>query len=63
VLEFEIDPLSDTRTKITATAYWHPAGVVGLAYWFSLEPAHLVIFKGLTREISRRAEALEAAAK
>jgi len=62
VLEFEIDPLSQTQTKITATAYWHPAGVVGLAYWFSLEPAHLVIFKGLTREISRRAEALEAAA-
>lgn len=62
VLEFEIDPLSDAQTKITATAYWHPAGVVGLAYWFSLEPAHLVIFKGLTREISRRAEALEAAA-
>jgi hypothetical protein len=28
-------------------------------YWFSLEPAHLVIFKGLTREICRRAEAME----
>jgi uncharacterized protein YbjT (DUF2867 family) len=61
VLEFEIEPVSERRTRITATAYWHPAGFLGLAYWFSMEPAHLVIFKGLTREISRRAEALEAA--
>ncbi len=30
-------------------------------YWLSLEPAHLVIFKGLTREICQRAEALEQA--
>lgn len=57
VLEFEIAPESDGRTRLTATAYWHPAGVWGLMYWYSLEPAHLVIFKGLTREICRRAEA------
>jgi len=61
VLEFEIAPVSDMQTRVTATAYWHPAGFLGLAYWFSLEPAHLVIFRGLTGEISRRAEALECA--
>jgi uncharacterized protein YbjT (DUF2867 family) len=59
VLEFEIDPITDGQTRVTATAYWHPAGVLGLAYWFSLEPAHQVIFNGLTREISARAEAAE----
>ncbi len=59
VLEFEIDPITDGQTRVKATAYWHPAGVLGLAYWFSLEPAHLVIFNGLTREISARAEAAE----
>ena len=59
VLEFEIAPLPGGRTEIKATAYWHPAGVLGLAYWFSLEPAHQVIFKGLTREIARRAEVSE----
>ena len=59
VLEFDIAPVSDRRSRITATAYWHPAGVLGLAYWFSMEPAHRVIFKGLTAEIGRRAEALE----
>jgi uncharacterized protein YbjT (DUF2867 family) len=59
VLEFEIAPNDDKQTRVTATAYWHPAGILGLAYWFSIEPAHLVIFKGLAREIASRAEALE----
>jgi hypothetical protein len=56
ILEFEIDPLASGHTRVTATAYWHPAGMLGLAYWFSLEPAHRIIFSGLTREIARRAE-------
>ena len=58
VLEFVIDPIGERHTKLTATAYWHPAGVLGLAYWYSLEPAHKVIFRGLTQEICRRAERL-----
>jgi hypothetical protein len=62
VLEFEITPEPDGRTRVTATAYWHPAGVWGLLYWYALVPAHLVIFKGLTRAIAERAEAAEAKA-
>lgn len=57
VLEFDVDALAPTRTRITATAYWHPAGVRGLLYWYSLIPAHLVIFDGLTRTILERAAA------
>ncbi|MEE4377109.1 MAG: SDR family oxidoreductase [Candidatus Competibacteraceae bacterium] len=60
VLEFEVDPEEDGRTRVTATAYWHPAGVWGLLYWYSLEPFHLIIFKGLTRAIAERAEQAEA---
>jgi uncharacterized protein YbjT (DUF2867 family) len=56
VIEFELSPETGGRTRLTATAYWHPAGVWGLIYWYSLEPAQRVIFKGLTREICRRAE-------
>jgi hypothetical protein len=56
VLEFEILPVDERRAKITATAYWHPAGVLGLMYWYSLEPAHRIIFDGMTREIARLAE-------
>ena len=58
VLEFDILPLDDGRTRVTATAYWHPAGVLGLIYWYSLEPTHRIIFDGMTHEIARRAEAL-----
>jgi hypothetical protein len=59
VLELEITPLAGERTRITATGYWHPAGVWGLLYWYSLEPTHRVVFDGLAREIGRRAEAAE----
>lgn len=56
VLEFELMPISDGGTRLTITAYWHPKGVWGLLYWYSLVPAHLFIFKGLTRAIVVRAE-------
>jgi uncharacterized protein YbjT (DUF2867 family) len=59
ILEFTIDSLSQEQSRLTATAYWHPAGVLGLAYWYSLEPLHRVIFQGMAREICRRAEALK----
>lgn len=57
VLEFELDALAPSRTRVTATAFWHPAGVRGLLYWYALIPAHLVIFDGLTRTILERAAA------
>jgi hypothetical protein len=59
VLEFEVLPLGDRMSRLTATAYWHPAGVWGLTYWFCLAPAHAIIFDGMTQEICRRAEAEE----
>lgn len=58
VLEFELTPLPE-GCRVTATAYWHPAGVWGLLYWYALIPAHLVIFKGMTKGIAAQAEALE----
>ncbi len=62
VLEFEISPETNRRTRITATTYWHPAGLWGLLYWYSLAPVHHIIFKGMTRAIATRAEAAEAKA-
>lgn len=56
VLEFAIDE-SDGRRRITATAFFHPAGVWGILYWLVLLPFHAFIFRGMTREIARRAEA------
>jgi hypothetical protein len=62
VLELEITPEPPRHHRVTATAYWHPAGAAGLLYWYALEPAHGLIFGGLTREICRRAEDSEHAA-
>ncbi len=56
VLEFVVKPGPDgTGSRVNATAYWHPAGVLGLLYWYALVPAHLFLFRGLTRAIQRRA--------
>jgi hypothetical protein len=38
------------------TAYWHPAGVWGLMYWYAFAPAHGVVFSGTVKEICRLAE-------
>ena len=54
VLEFVVQPQA-TGASASATAYWHPAGVWGLVYWYALIPAHAFIFRGLTRAIIRRA--------
>jgi len=55
VLEFELEEI-DGKTRLTATAYWHPAGVWGLLYWYSLVPLHVILFEGMTKAIARRAE-------
>lgn len=57
VLEFELTPEGD-GTRIRMTAFWHPAGVWGLLYWYALVPAHLFIFAAMTRAIARRAEVI-----
>jgi hypothetical protein len=55
VLEFQIDPARH-GTRLTATAYWEPDGLPGVFYWRAMQPAHLVLFDRLTKEICRRAE-------
>ncbi len=61
ILEFGITPGENGATRLDITAYWHPQGVWGLLYWYTLVPFHLFIFKGMTRAIAQRAEALPAA--
>ena len=56
VLEFDIEPLPGAGTRLSVTAYWHPAGVWGLVYWYLLMPAHLFIFGCMAQQICRRAE-------
>jgi len=60
VMELVVAPEADGNTRITVTAYWHPAGFRGLLYWYVMAPAHGFIFKGMTRAIATRAEQAEA---
>jgi uncharacterized protein YbjT (DUF2867 family) len=51
VLEFELLPLTDGRTRVSTRAYFEPAGLLGVAYWNALLPIHDLVFRGLTRAI------------
>ena len=54
VLEFKIDDRGDDR-RIVVHAFWHPAGVWGLLYWYLTLPVHSLLFRGTARAIARRA--------
>jgi len=58
MLEFELEPLPNGGTRLSMTAYWHPAGVWGLMYWYAFDPWHSLVFNGTVREICARAERL-----
>ena len=55
VLEFSIFEQGNER-RIDAQAFWHPAGVWGLLYWYVTLPFHSILFRGTTRAIAARAE-------
>ncbi|UJF20060.1 SDR family oxidoreductase [Vibrio sp. SS-MA-C1-2] len=53
-LEFSIKDCGDYR-ELDIRAWWHPKGFSGLLYWFAMMPAHLFIFKGMTKALANRA--------
>lgn len=55
VLEFSVTDAGPER-QITMHAYWHPAGVWGLLYWYATLPLHAMLFRGTTRAIAARSE-------
>ena len=55
VLEFTVQDKGPER-KISMHAYWHPAGVWGLLYWYSTLPVHRLLFRGSVAGIASRAE-------
>jgi uncharacterized protein YbjT (DUF2867 family) len=56
-LQFEVTPVAKARSEIRQTAIFDPAGLAGLVYWYALFPLHSLVFSGLLRAISARAEA------
>ncbi|MEW5905458.1 MAG: DUF2867 domain-containing protein [Elusimicrobiota bacterium] len=56
-LQFEARPRDERSSVLRVAAYFEPRGFFGNLYWYSLYPVHTFIFRGLTAEIKRRAEA------
>jgi uncharacterized protein YbjT (DUF2867 family) len=54
-LEFETEPTA-SGSRVRQTAIFEPAGLAGLAYWYLLYPVHAWIFRGMLRQIVKRAE-------
>jgi uncharacterized protein YbjT (DUF2867 family) len=53
-LQFDSLPLPEGGTRLVQTAMWDPIGLLGHLYWFSLWPAHRLIFDGMIRGIARQ---------
>lgn len=54
VLEFSINR-QGTERQLSMHAYWHPAGVWGLLYWWALLPFHAFLFGRSVRNVVSRA--------
>ena len=63
-LEFRVAPLGDgARSLIRQTATFDPKGVGGRLYWYGVLPLHALVFRGLLRQITRRAVQVAAPAQ
>lgn len=55
-LEMAVERDDDGRTSYRQRALFHPKGLAGQAYWWSVSPFHAVVFGGMARNIARTAE-------
>ncbi|WP_327386693.1 MULTISPECIES: SDR family oxidoreductase [unclassified Streptomyces] len=56
-LEMYVEQDGDGRTRYRQRALFHPRGLAGHLYWWSVSPFHAVVFGGMARNIARTAEA------
>ncbi|MFI6287850.1 SDR family oxidoreductase [Streptomyces sp. NPDC051018] len=54
-LEMYAEQSPDGRTRYRQRALFHPRGLLGHAYWWSVSPFHAVVFGGMARNIARTA--------
>ncbi|MFF5287199.1 SDR family oxidoreductase [Streptomyces sp. 62] len=55
-LEMAVDQDERGRTSYRQRALFHPRGLAGQTYWWSVAPFHAVVFGGMARNIARTAE-------
>ncbi|MFD9566439.1 SDR family oxidoreductase [Streptomyces sp. NPDC059994] len=58
-LEMYAEREPDGRTRYRQRALFHPHGLLGHAYWWSVSPFHAVVFGGMARNITRAAARVE----
>ena len=54
-LEFQINPINETKTQLIQQATYYPRGLAGHAYWWAISPFHVFVFKGMARNICKAA--------
>jgi hypothetical protein len=63
-LEFHVEQEEGTgRTRLRQRATFHPHGLLGEFYWWSVTPFHGIVFGGMLRNICRAAETGTAAGR
>ncbi|MDA0256491.1 MAG: SDR family oxidoreductase [Chloroflexi bacterium] len=63
VLEFTVEESEGGGSSLRTDARFHPAGTLGLLYWYALTPIHGALFSGQTRRICERAEQIARAGR
>uniref|UniRef100_UPI000A3E2F67 DUF2867 domain-containing protein n=1 Tax=Actinacidiphila rubida TaxID=310780 RepID=UPI000A3E2F67 len=56
-LELRVVTDGHGRTRYRQRAVFHPHGLLGHAYWWSVSPFHALVFGGMARNITRTAAA------
>lgn len=54
-LEMYAETDGDGRTRYRQRALFHPRGLIGHAYWWSVSPFHAIVFGGMARNITQAA--------
>ncbi|MFJ4470918.1 SDR family oxidoreductase [Streptomyces sp. NPDC089424] len=54
-LELYAEPLGEGRARYRQRALFHPHGLLGHLYWWSISPFHAAVFGGMARNIARAA--------
>jgi hypothetical protein len=59
-IEWRLESRGTTRTHLKQRAVFHPHGLAGHAYWWSVAPFHAFVFPPMIRGMARQAESRQA---
>jgi len=55
-LQFEVEPLSDQRCRVTQLVFFEPKGLAGTVYWNLIALPHRFVYAGMMRALRERIE-------